>query len=105
MGVKKGRFIIGFHSEVPMPGARTEQKGWQRQLREEVEYSERLRKAHMDTATYILNIDEMQFEKNRVDNFTVEVCLQHLQKHFPNEYPIWFNKVESRPQDNDKENG
>ena len=37
----------------------------------------------MDTATYILNIDEMKFEKNRVDNFTVEICLQHLQKHFP----------------------
>jgi hypothetical protein len=50
----------------------------------------------MDTATYILNIDEMKFEKNRVDNFTVEICLQHLQKHFPQQYPIWFNKVEAK---------
>ena len=96
MGAKKGRFIMGFHAERPAQNARTEQKGWERHLYEEVEYTERLRKSHMDLATYILNIDEMKFEKNRVDNFTVEICLQHLEKHFPQQYPIWFNKVEAK---------
>jgi hypothetical protein len=103
MGAKKGRFIVGYHAERPAQNARTEQKGWERHLYEEVEYIEKLRKSHMDTATYILNIDEMKFEKNRVDNFTVEICLQHLQKHFPQYYPIWFNKVEAKPQQDSKE--
>jgi hypothetical protein len=104
MGAKKGRFIMGFHAERPAQNARTEQKGYERHLYEEVEYTEKLRKNDMDTATYILNIDEMKFEKNRVDNFTVEICLQHLQKHFPQQYPIWFNKVEAETQ-KDKDNG
>jgi hypothetical protein len=95
MGNKKGRFIIGVHFETPAAGARTEQKGWERHLNEEVEYTEKLRKRHWDGATYILNIDEMKFEKNRVENFTVEVCLQHLQKHFPQQYPQWFGKTKT----------
>ena len=90
---KKGKFILGFHAERPAQNAKTEQAGWERHLYEEVEYTERLRKRDIDMATYILNINEMKFEKNRVDNFTIELCLKHLQKHFPDKYPIWFDGV------------
>ena len=38
----------------------------------------------------------MDFELNKVDNFTVDLCLKHLQKHFPNQYPMWFNKDEAK---------
>ena len=95
MGNKKGRFIIGIHSETPAAGARTEQAGWERHLNEEVEYTDKLRKRHWDVATYILNLDTLTFEKNRVDSFTVQVCLQHLQKHFPQQYPLWFGKTKT----------
>jgi len=98
---KKGRFIVGFHMQRPAPGVKTEMKNPELILHEEVEYTNRIRKRHNE-ATYIFDIDKMDFELNKVDNFTVELCLQHLQKHFPNQYPMWFNKDEAKT-DKEKE--
>lgn len=92
MGTKKGRFIIGTHIESPADGARTEQSGYQKKIVEDVEYAVKLKKSHMDTATYILNLDTLTFEKNRVDNFTIQICLDHLKKHFPQEFKLWMKK-------------
>ena len=64
-------------------GAKTEMKNPELIVHEEVEYTIKLRKRHYE-ATYIFDIDKMDFELNKVDNFTVDLCLKHLQKHFPN---------------------
>jgi hypothetical protein len=92
---KRGRFLVGFHMQRPAPGVKTETKNPEMIVHEEVEYAVRLKKKHYE-ATYIFDIDKMDFELNKVDNFTVELCLTHLQKHFPNQYPIWFNKDEEK---------
>ena len=106
--IKKGRFVIGTHIFRPAPGARTEQKGYEQGILEDVEYVEKLKDKHMDTSTYVLNLDTLQFEKNRVDEFTVQVCLAHLQKHFPNDYSQWMKKtsaeVQKKVNDEDKSN-
>ena len=108
MATKKGRFIVGFHMQRPAPGAKTEMKNPELIVHEEVEYTVKLRKRHYE-ATYIFDIDKMDFELNKVDNFTVDLCLKHLQKHFPNQYPIWFGKQENKTQtetsSDDKSNG
>lgn len=100
MGNKKGRFVIGTHMESPADGAYTEIAGYDTKIIEDVEYAIRLKKSHMDTATYILNLDTLNFEKNRVDNFTIQVCLDHLKKHFPQEFKLWMKKSD----DTDKSN-
>ena len=92
---KKGKFLVGFHMQRPAPGVKTEMKNPEMIVHEEVEYAVRLKKKHYE-ATYIFDIDKMDFELNKVDNFTVELCLKHLQKHFPEQYPIWFNKDEEK---------
>ena len=46
----------------------------------------------MGAATYILNLDTLTFEKNRVDNFTIQLCLDHLKKHFPEDFKLWMKK-------------
>ena len=62
----------------------------------------------MEFSTYVLNLDTLKFEKNRVDEFTVQVCLAHLQKHFPNDYSQWMKKtsaeVQKKVNDEDKSN-
>ena len=102
MANKKGRFIIGTHIERPAPNARTEQKNYERGILEDVEYDVKLKKFHMDTATYILNLDTLTFEKNRVDNFTIQICLDHLKKHFPNEFKLWMKKTDDDKSNKDK---
>jgi len=106
--IKKGRFLIGTHIFKPAAGARTEQKGYEQGILEDVEYVERLKDKHIDSSTYILNLDTLQFEKNRVDEFTVQICLAHLQKHFPNDYSHWMKKtseeVQKKVNDKDKSN-
>ncbi len=96
MGSKKGRFILGFHMQRPAPGAKTEMKNPELILHEEVEYMERIKDRHFTEATYIFNIDKMDFELCKVDNFTVDLCLKHLKKHFPQHYPIWFEEKKDK---------
>jgi hypothetical protein len=102
MGSKKGRFIVGTHIERPAEGARTEQKGYQKGILEDVEYTERLKDKHMGAATYILNLDTLTFEKNRVDNFTIQLCLDHLKKHFPEDFKLWMKKTDDNRSNNNK---
>ena len=63
--IKKGRFIVGTHIFRPAPGARTEQKGYEQGILEDVEYVERLKDKHMEFSTYVLNLDTLKFEKNK----------------------------------------
>jgi|TARA_B100000073_G_scaffold172362_1_gene142539 hypothetical protein len=102
MGAKKGRFIVGVHIRTPAPNARTEQKNYETGILEDVEYVDKLRPRHMDSATYILNLDTLTFEKNRVDNFTVQICLEHLKKHFPNDFKQWMKKTDDNKSNSDK---
>ncbi len=102
MASKKGRFIVGTHIQTPAPNARTEQKGYEKGILEDVEYVDKLRNRHMDSATYILNLDTLTFEKNRVDNFTIQICLEHLKKHFPNDFKLWMKKTDDNKSNTDK---
>jgi hypothetical protein len=102
MGSKKGRFVVGTHIIRPAQGAKTEEKNYEKGILEDVEYTERLKSKHMDSATYILNLDTLTFEKNRVDEFTIQVCLDHLKKHFPKEFSIWMKKDVSNKSNKDK---
>jgi hypothetical protein len=92
---KKGKFIIITHVFLPNEGARTEMKDFgktnQMSAYENVVYTDRVKKYHMDSASTILNLETLEFEKNRVQEFTVKDCLQYLQNQFPNEYPTWFD--------------
>ena len=99
MSSKKGHFIVFQHSYMPAPGANTSMKNFGTEgkwrVQEYVYFVDRLKTRHWDSSTVIIDYDNWKVLKDSTggDPVTVQGMLDHINKHYPQQYQQFMQVV------------